>query len=138
VPPEAAGGEPEPLPMFGQLWVELEPELEFEVELPEPDPVLPDPEPVPLELEPEPDVVDVSDVADKLDGADVVELVPLLPVELDVVAASATSAPPARRPEVNAPTASAFRRRIFMGCAPFVSVMSRPSRAGTAETAPRT
>ena len=48
-----------------------------------------------------------------------VEFVPELPVVVDVVAASAARAPPARRPDVSAPTASALRRRICMAIVPF-------------------
>jgi hypothetical protein len=107
-PPEPDGGvpdpEPDPLPMSGQFLVEpeLEPdpelELEPEDELEEPDPVLPV-----FELE---------------DGAvvDELELVPEFPVVVDVVAALATSAPPARSPEVSAPTARTLRKRICMAC----------------------
>ena len=84
----------------------MEPELELELgELEDPEldelelelPVFPVLEPV-FELEP--------------------ELV--LGVELDVVAALATNAPPARRPVVNAPTASTFRKRSCMDGMPFV------------------
>jgi hypothetical protein len=93
--PEPEGGvpEPDPLPMSGQFLVEPDPELGLEPEVP------------PLELE-EGVVAEVPDV----------ELVPELPDALDVVAASAASAPPARRPDVNAPTARALRRRICMVC----------------------
>ena len=92
--------EPEPLPMLGQLRVVLEPGLELE----------PDPEEVP---EPElPELVpDDGVVVEELDA----ELEPELPVVVEVVAALATSAPPARRPEVSAPMASTLRRRIVMG-----------------------
>jgi hypothetical protein len=91
--------------MLGQFLVEPELELELgELEEPELDelepalPVFPALEPV-FELEP--------------------ELV--LGVEVDVVAALATNAPPARRPVVNAPTASTFRKRSCMDGMPFVS-----------------
>jgi hypothetical protein len=104
--------------MLGQFWLEpeleldpLDPELELEPEL-----VLPDPE-VP-ELEPDDGVVveepDVEELLVEL------EPVPVLPVP-DVVAALATSAPPATRPEVSAPTAKTLRRRICMSCCPFRS-----------------
>jgi len=84
--------------MFGQFFVEPDPELELELELElEPDPELVDefeePDPVlPEPVVPEP----VSPVVELDDG-----------VGVDVVAALATSAPPARRPDVRAPTASA-------------------------------
>ncbi len=115
VVPVPAGGvpvwEPEPLPMFGQLWVELEPEPELELE---PEELLEDPE---LELpDPElPELVLGAGVVDELD----VELEPELPVVVEVVAALATSAPPARRPEVSAPMASTLRRRICMSVCTF-------------------
>ena len=110
--PEPAGGVPVWLPaappMLGQLWVELdpdpEPELEPEGALEEPELVLLEPEfPVP-ELD---DGVEVDELA--------VEPEPVMPVVVDVVAALATSAPPATRPEVSAPMANTFRRRIFIG-----------------------
>ncbi len=124
--PYPAGGvpvcAPEPLPMFGQFWDELDPD-----ELDEPELEVPDPELPVLELEGV--VVDESEV-ELLD----VELVPVLPVVLDVVAASATSAPPATRPEVSAPMASTLRSRIFMGGCPFVSRVT----AGPLGPAPHT
>ncbi len=106
-----AGAEPDPLPMLGQFLVEPDPELELEPE--EPDAVEPDPvEPVPVEPVPELPVLELEDgVVDEL------ELVPEFPVEVDVVAALATRAPPARSPEVSAPTARTLRRRICIGCA---------------------
>jgi hypothetical protein len=127
--PEPAGGVPvwlpEPLPMLGQFWVELElePELEPE-EVPEepelavPEPVLPEP----VLPEPELPVLELDDgaVVDEL----LAEPVPELPVEVDVVAALATNAPPATRPEVSALVASTLRRRIFIGCLPFHLVRS--------------
>ena len=59
------------------------------------------------------------------------ELVPEFPVVVDVVAALATSAPPARSPELSAPTARTLRRRIFMGCVPFrVMCHAEPVRFG--------
>ena len=105
--PVPAGGvpvwEPEPLPMLGQLRVVLEPELELE-EVPRPRGVLPEPELPEL-------VPDDGVVVEELEA----ELEPELPVVVEVVAALATSAPPARRPEVSAPMASTLRRRICMG-----------------------
>ncbi len=99
---------PEPLPMFGQLWVEPEPELDPEEVLEDPEFVLPEEE-LP-ELVPDDGVV--------VEGLEV-ELEPELPVVVEVVAALATSAPPARRPEVSAPMASTLRRRICMGVCTF-------------------
>ena len=87
--------------MFGQFLVEPEPE-------PEPDPEL-EPE-LPL-FEPDEGVV-VEEPDD--------ELVPEFPeVEVEVVAALATSAPPARSPEVSAPTARTLRKRMCMAGMPF-------------------
>ncbi len=131
--PDPDGGVPdgafefEPLPMLGQFLVEpeLEPELELESEpvdeFEEPEPVLPA-----LEL-------DGGVVEEELDvdGFDV-ELVPVFPeppVVVDGVAASATSAPPATRPDVNAPMASTLRKRICMGV-PFLVSWRRPTRTG--------
>jgi hypothetical protein len=93
--------------MCGQLCVELELE----------------PEDVPEELElvpPEPEL-DVDDgEVDVLDDPEGLEVaLPELPVVVDVVAALAASAPPARSPEVSAPMASTLRRWIFMGVLPF-------------------
>jgi hypothetical protein len=113
--------------MLGQLRVE--PELDPEVpELDEP--VLDEPE---FEVD-DGVVVDEFDVAE----LDVEELVPEFPVApvFEVVAALATSAPPATRPEVSAPIARMLRRRNGMGTVPFV-VCGRPIQAGTAERAPR-
>jgi hypothetical protein len=111
--------------MFGQFLVEPEPEpdpeelepdefdeLEPELDVPELDED-PDPElPVLLELDgvlvDEPDVVLVS----ALDVGVVLS---------DVVAALATSAPPATRPAVRAPAAITFRKRSCIGCVPFGS-----------------
>jgi hypothetical protein len=128
--------------MLGQLRVEpepeleldpLDPELELEPELDEPLLVLPDPALPELELD-EGVVVEEPEVEEfEVE----LEPVPVLPV-LEVVAALATSAPPAKRPEVSAPTASTLRRRICMGCCPFIRVLSRPLRAGTAHDAPAT
>ena len=128
--PYPAGGvpvcEPDPLPMFGQLWVEPEPELDPEDVLDDPELVLVEPDPV-LEL-------DDGVVIEELE----VEAEPELPVVLVVVAALATSEPPARRPEVSAPMARTLRRRICMGWMPFRLVLRRPARAGTSHAAPRT
>ena len=70
-----------------------------------------------LLLEPELPLLVLDDglVADELEGA----LVPELPVVVEVVAALATNAPPARSPALSAPTASTLRRRICMGGVPF-------------------
>ncbi len=98
--------------MLGQFLVE--PELELEL------PELEEPE---LELElPVFPVLEPDDDGAVVD-APVLELEPelVLGVELDVVAALATNAPPARRPVVNAPTASTFRKRSCIGGMPFVS-----------------
>ncbi len=134
--PEPVGGvpwveEPEPLPMFGQFWVEPLPELELEPELvPEPELVLLDP------LDP------VLEVPELDDGVVVEEFVLALePVAfvvdgVDVVAASATSAPPASSPVVSAPMANTLRSRIFMVMA-FRSCVA-PTRSGRyAHRAPR-
>ena len=110
----------DPLPMSGQFLVEPDPELELEPddELDEPDPELPDPE-VP-EL-----VLGDGVVVDEL------ELVPEFPVAGDVVAALATSAPPARSPDVKVPTARTLRKRICMACVAFrVLCHTKPVRFG--------
>ncbi len=117
-------GVPEPLPMLGQLWVEPEPDP-VDPEL-EPDDVLDDPEPV--LLDPEVPLLELDDGVE-VDGF-VVELVPEVPVVLDVVAALATNAPPARRPVVSAPMASTFRRRICMVI--FLSLVCRANPCGPA------
>jgi hypothetical protein len=99
--------------MLGQFLVEPE----FELELPELElPVFPV-----LELDDDGVVVDepVFEVEPEL----------VLGVELDVVAALATNAPPARRPVVNAPTASTFRKRSCIEGVPFVSVQRLHSGA---------
>ena len=109
--------------MLGQLCVE--PELEL--------------------LEPEPDELDELDDPEfvlldpvfellELDDGVVEELVlvpePVVPVlDVLVVAASATSAPPVTRPVVNAPIANTFRNRIFIVCCPFASC-DAPPRSG--------
>ncbi|HXN61652.1 MAG TPA: hypothetical protein VN886_14495 [Acidimicrobiales bacterium] len=96
----------EPLPMFGQFFVEPVPGLVLE---PEDEPEEPEEPEVPvLELEP-------------------VLPVPELEVVVEVVAASATNAPPTTRPEVKAPMASALRICRCMGCGPFVSCCTRRS-----------
>jgi hypothetical protein len=135
---DPAGGVPwvfEPDPMLGQFFVEPEPELELEL------PELPELE----ELEPEELELPVFPVLELLDDGVVVdepvpELEPelVLGVELDVVAALATSAPPARSPVVNAPTASTFRRRSCMEDMPFVSGAAPAHSGGTDQRAPRT
>jgi hypothetical protein len=126
--PEPAGGVPVwlpvLLPMLGQFCLEAEPEPELEPEDVE-EPELELPEPVLPELvlpEPEFPVLELDDgaVVDEL----LVEPVPELPVVVDVVAALATNAPPATRPEVSALVASTLRRRIFIGCIPFHLVRS--------------
>jgi hypothetical protein len=121
LPPEGVPlePEPEPLPMFGQLWVE-----------PEPD-----------EVEPEPDELDEPEEPELDDGVVVEEFVLVLalePVEpvLDVVAASATTAPPTTSPVVKAPNANALRRRIFMVVALSSRVVRPPVRAGNSTVRP--
>jgi hypothetical protein len=112
--------------MLGQLWVEPEleldpfdPELELEPEFDEPLLVLPDPVfPV---LDPDDGVVVEEPEVEELEVE--LEPVPVLPV-LEVVAALATSAPPAKRPVVSAPIASTLRRRICMRCCPFHSCVA--------------
>jgi hypothetical protein len=106
--------------MFGQFLVEPELELELDPvdELELPVPVFPAPEVPVFEL-------DDGVVLEEL------ELVPELPVVVDVVAALATSAPPATRPDVSALIARTLRRRICMSCCPFVRVERRPVRTGT-------
>ncbi len=105
--------------MLGQLWVvpELEP---------------PVPVPVLEEFDVDDGVVVDEPEVEPLD----VEPVPVFPVEpvVDVVAALATSAPPATRPELSAPMAITLRIPNGMGV-PFV-VCDRPARAGTAQPAP--
>jgi len=111
---------PLPLPMLGQFLVEPDPEFELEPddELDDPDPVLPDPEVPELVLG---------------DGVvvDEPELVPEFPVAVDVVAALATSAPPASSPDVNAPTARTLRKRMCMVCLAFrLMCHTKPVRSG--------
>ena len=126
----------DPLPMSGQFLVEPDPELELEPdEEPEaPVPVLPEfvlPDPVlPEFVLPEFELTDGAVVEE-------LELVPEFPVVVDVVAALATSAPPARSPELSAPTARTLRRRIFMGCVPFrVMCHAEPDRSGVGTMRP--
>jgi hypothetical protein len=113
----------DPLPMSGQFLVE-----------PDPGPVEELEEPVPLF--PEPVLLPVLELGAGAVGGDEPELLPELPV-VDVVAALATSAPPATRPEVSAPTAKTLRRRICMVVCPFVCVDRRPVRTGTGDDALR-
>lgn len=98
--------------MFGQFL--MEPALELE--LPEPDEAEPEPELVELEV---PVFAVVGLDEDGVVDDPVFEVAPVLVlgVELDVVAALATNAPPARRPVVNAPTTSTFRKRKCIGYA---------------------
>jgi hypothetical protein len=129
--------DPDPAPMFGQFFDEPDAVPEFELD-PEPvpvdefedpdpvDPVLMDPVPVdpvgPVPVDPDP----VAPVLELEDG-----------VVVDVVAALATSAPPARSPDVNAPAARTLRRRICMWVCPFFWVQRRFVRSGTTHGAPR-
>jgi hypothetical protein len=111
--------------MLGQLWEEPELEL-LELEPDEPELVLLDP------------VFEVSELLE-LDGVVVEELVlalePVVPVlDVLVVAALATRAPPVTRPVVSAPIANTFRKRIFMGRYPFVSCDAPPPFGGGAHT----
>ncbi len=115
----------EPWPMSGQFLVEPEPELELEpepvAEFEEPEPVLPAPD-----LD---DGAVVEGLAVEELDVEVVPVFPELPVVVDVVAASATNAPPAMRPDVSAPVARTLRRRICMGV-PFLS-WHRSTRTGS-------
>jgi hypothetical protein len=100
--------------MLRQFLEELEPVPELELpELDEPELELLEPELVPPELE-----VPVLPVLEPpLDDGVLVEepeVELVLGVELDVVAALATNAPPATRPVVNAPRASTLRKRMCM------------------------
>jgi hypothetical protein len=124
--------------MFGQFFVEPEPDVllepEDEPEEPdepdepdEPELVLPDPE-FPVLV----DGVVVDGVVVEEPELDEFEA-PELPVVLEVVAALATRAPPARRPEASAPVPSAVRRRIFMAGSPFVSCPA-PAHSGRHRT----
>ena len=112
--------------MFGHLWVELEPELEVELE-----PELVEPE---LELEPEFPLLDVLGV---VEDEPVDEPVEEFDVVLEVVAALATSAPPATRPEASAPVASTVRNRIFIGSAFLGQVLHPLTRAVCTSVRPR-
>ena len=116
--PYPAGGVPvwvpDPLSMLGQLWVE--PELELDPEL-VPDPELVRPDDPELVL-PDPEFPELALVVGLVEELDV-ELEPELPVVVEVVAALATKAPPATRPDVSAPMARTLRRRICMGGLPF-------------------
>jgi hypothetical protein len=124
-----AGGVPwpvEPDPMLGQFLVELdepdpdEPELGLpELELPEPELVLPE-----LEVPVLPVLELLLDEGVLVEEPEPEELV--FGVELDVVAAPATNAPPTTRPVVNAPTASTLRKLSCMDWIPFVSVRRPP------------
>jgi hypothetical protein len=114
--------------MLGQLWVVLEPD-DVPPEPVPPDDEVPDPE-LPVLLLDEDGVV-----VEELVVVLVVE--PELPVD-EVVAALATSAPPATRPEVSAPTASIFRKRSFMVWLPFVCGPAPARSRGTTERAPPT
>ena len=132
--PEPAGGVPvwlpEPLPMLGQFCLELEPEPEEVPEEPElvlPEPVLPEP----VLPEPELPVLELDDgaVVDEL----LVEPVPELPVEVDVVAALATNAPPATRPEVSAPWPARCVGGSSLVVFPFISC-GAPAHSGRHHT----
>jgi hypothetical protein len=103
---------PVPLPMFGQFLVEPLSALELD---PEPD-ELEELEPELLLLDPLDPVLEVLE----LDDGGVVE---------ELVAAPATSAPPATSPVVSAPMANTLRSRSFM-VVPFVRVLRPPVRAG--------
>jgi hypothetical protein len=95
--------EPDPDPMFGQFLVDEDEPLELLGAV-----VLVDPEEFVEELLPVDELV-----PDPLAAVELVELV------LDVlVAALATTAPPATRPLVRAPIASALRSRSFMVVGP--------------------
>lgn len=91
--------------MLGQFLVEPEPEPEPVDEFEDSGPVLPA-----LELD---DGAAPEEFGVELD-VELDPVLPELPVVVDVVAALATSAPPATRPDVSAPTASTLRRRICM------------------------
>ena len=109
--------------MLGQFLVE--PELALELpELDEPELDVPE-----LELP-------VFPVLELLDEGVVGELDPEL--VFGVVAALATSAPPATRTVVNAPTASTVRRRSCMEGMPFVTGAAPAHPGGTAQRAPPT
>jgi hypothetical protein len=105
--------------MFGQFFVEPVPELE-------PVPDVPEDELGVLE-EPELPAVVVLVLVLVLEPVlpEPVLPEPVLDVEVDVVAALATRAPPPTRPVVRAPMASALRICRCMGCGPFVSCCTR-------------
>ena len=63
-------------------------------------------DPVPPALEPDDGVVVEEELDVEEFDVELVPVLPELPVVVDVVAALATSAPPARRPDVSAPVAS--------------------------------
>jgi hypothetical protein len=145
-PEEGAAGAPapgwDPLPMFGQFLVDPEPELLEPVPLLElfELPVLPEFE-VELEVLLEPEVPDVVlvlvdpefPVDEVVPSVELVELVP----EPEVVAALATNAPPATRPEARAPAASTLRNRMCIGVA-FLGRVLRPlTRADDDSVRPR-
>jgi hypothetical protein len=83
-----------------------------------------------LELDPEPDELEEELLLlDPLDPVlEVLELDDGVVVE-ELVAAPATSAPPATSPVVRAPMANTLRSRSFM-VVPFVRVLRPPVRAG--------
>jgi hypothetical protein len=93
--------DPDPDPMFGQFLVEPEDEDPVELVggagLVDPDELLVGALPDAVPVVPEPELV-------------------LVVVEPALVAALAASAPPATRPLVKAPMASALRKRSFMVC----------------------
>jgi hypothetical protein len=144
-PDEGAAGAPapewDPLPMLGQFWEDPEPVVPEPVELFE--------LPVPPELELEvplvplvPDVVLVLvdpefPVDDEVPSVVLVELVPEPDVEPEVVAAFATAAPPATRPEASAPAASMFRKRMCIGVAFLGRVLHPLTRADSDSVRPR-
>jgi hypothetical protein len=134
--------------MLGQFLVEPEPVPEPALELaldPAPVDEFEEPEPVPPVFEPddgavvgeELDVEEPELVPELVPEVPELDVVPELPVVVDVVAALATSAPPATRPDVSAPMASTLRRRICMVGISFRVSQSRRIRAGISERAPR-
>jgi hypothetical protein len=119
--------------MSGQFLVEPDPESE-----PDPEPVDELEDPVPVWPLPVPPVLPVLEFDDGVvvEELELVPELPELPVVVDVVAALATSAPPATRQDVSALTARMLRRRICMRCCPFVRVERRAVRSGTATVLP--
>ena len=127
--------------MLGQFWEDPEPVVPEPVELFE--------LPVPPELELEvplvplvPDVVLVLvdpefPVDEEVPSVVLVELVPEPDVEPEVVAAFATAAPPATRPEASAPAASMFRKRMCIGVAFLGRVLHPLTRADSDSVRPR-